>query len=108
MPRGPRPVTTPSRPQPTCWPGYGHRKGLAAIRSKVEGIESPTLVVGLIRGGINTNVVPDAVTFRIDRRIVPEEDAAAVERDLCALIQQSVTGRPGIGCRVRRVERRWR
>jgi len=58
---------------------YDHRKGLAQIRSDVEGIESPTLVVGLIRGGINTNVVPDAVTLRIDRRMIPEEDAAAVE-----------------------------
>ncbi len=82
---------------------YDHRKGLAAIRSAVEGIESPTLVVGLIRGGINTNVVPDAVTLRIDRRMIPEEDAAAVERDLRALIEQSVAGRPGIACEVRRI-----
>ncbi len=34
---------------------------------------------GLIEGGINTNVVPDHVTFRIDRRIIPEEDPAAAE-----------------------------
>jgi acetylornithine deacetylase/succinyl-diaminopimelate desuccinylase-like protein len=82
---------------------YGHRKELAAIRSTVEGIESPTLVVGLIRGGINTNVVPDAVTLRIDRRMIPEEDAAGVERELRALIERSVAARPSIACQVRRI-----
>jgi succinyl-diaminopimelate desuccinylase len=82
---------------------YAHRQELKEIRSAVEGIASPTLVVGLIRGGINTNVVPDAVTLRIDRRMIPEEDAAAVERELSALIEQSITGRPGIACKVRRI-----
>jgi succinyl-diaminopimelate desuccinylase len=82
---------------------YAHRRGLAATRSAVEGIGSPTLVVGLVRGGINTNVVPDAVTLRLDRRMIPEEDAAAVERELVALIEQGVAGRPGIACRVRRI-----
>lgn len=82
---------------------YAHRTGLAAIRSAVEGIGSPSLVVGLIRGGINTNVVPDAVTLRIDRRIIPEESAAEVERSLTALIAQSVEGRPGISCNVHRI-----
>ena len=39
-------------------------------------------MVGLIEGGINTNVVPDRVAFRLDRRIVPEERPDAVEREL--------------------------
>jgi acetylornithine deacetylase/succinyl-diaminopimelate desuccinylase-like protein len=82
---------------------YEQRKGLAGIRSAVEGIGSPTLVVGLIKGGINTNVVPDAVTLRLDRRIIPEEDGALVERGLCALIRHSVAGAPGIRCAVRRI-----
>ena len=81
---------------------YAHRKGLAAIRSGVDGIESPTLVVGLIRGGINTNVVPDAVILRLDRRMIPEENPAAVEQELVALIEESAH-RPGIACRVRRI-----
>ena len=34
--------------------------------------------------------------------MIPEEDAAKVERDLTALIQASV-GVPGIGCNVRRI-----
>jgi len=81
---------------------YSHRQELSEKRSAVEGIESPTLVVGLIRGGINTNVVPGAVTLRIDRRMIPEEDAAAVERELTTLIEHSVA-RPGIACKVRRI-----
>jgi succinyl-diaminopimelate desuccinylase len=82
---------------------YAHRTHLSDVRSVVAGIASPTLVVGLIRGGINTNVVPDAVTLRLDRRIIPEEDSAVVERELTLLIRESVAGRPGIGCEVRRI-----
>ena len=82
---------------------YAHRQGLARVRSAVEGIGSPTLVVGLIRGGINTNVVPDAVTLRLDRRMIPEEDPATVERELVALIERSLSGKPGIACQVRRI-----
>jgi acetylornithine deacetylase/succinyl-diaminopimelate desuccinylase-like protein len=65
---------------------YAHRAELARMRSNTSGIVAPTLNVGLIKGGINTNVVPDQVVFRIDRRIVPEEDPAAVEAALRALI----------------------
>src|SRR5580704_11952848 len=52
---------------------YGWRGGLQARTSAIAGIGSPQMTVGLIAGGINTNVVPDRVTFRLDRRIVPEE-----------------------------------
>jgi succinyl-diaminopimelate desuccinylase len=82
---------------------YGHRQGLSGFRSAVEGIGAPTLVVGLIKGGINTNVVPDAVTLRLDRRIIPEEDGTDVERGLHELIQGSVADLPGIRCEVRRI-----
>ena len=44
------------------------------------------MTVGLISGGINTNVVPDRVTFRLDRRMVPEENPAEVEAELRAVI----------------------
>ena len=40
---------------------YAHRGALARTRSSTPGIVSPTLNVGLIKGGINTNVVPDQV-----------------------------------------------
>ena len=82
---------------------YEHRQGLGEIRSAIAGITSPTLVIGLIRGGINTNVVPDTVTLRLDRRMIPEEASAEVERRLTKLIELSLAGLPGIGCRMRRV-----
>ncbi len=37
---------------------YALRKTYTAVHSKIPGIDHPTLVVGLIKGGINTNVVP--------------------------------------------------
>ena len=52
---------------------YAWRKTLAERRSEIDGIGSPQLTIGLIKGGINTNVVPDRVIFRLDRRMVPEE-----------------------------------
>jgi acetylornithine deacetylase/succinyl-diaminopimelate desuccinylase-like protein len=75
---------------------YDSRAGLAGTRSKIAGITSPTLNVGLIRGGINTNVVPDQVTFRLERRIIPEETPATVEAELCALIADAARACPGI------------
>ena len=75
----------------------------AATRSAIEGIGAPTLIVGLIAGGINTNVVPDKVTFRIDRRIIPEEDPADAEATLTRQIRESAAKWPGITCNVRRI-----
>lgn len=82
---------------------YGLRRGYRAMKSKVEGIDSPTLVIGLIQGGINTNVVPDNVKFRIDRRIIPDENAEDVERELIAQIKESAVKWLGIRCEVRRI-----
>ena len=61
---------------------YAYRDTLSEIRSGVAGITSPSLVVGLIKGGINTNVVPDRVTFRLDRRMIPEENPDQVEANM--------------------------
>jgi acetylornithine deacetylase/succinyl-diaminopimelate desuccinylase-like protein len=82
---------------------YALRKTYASIRSKVAGIGSPTLVVGLIEGGINTNVVPDNVTFRLDRRIIPEEDPAEVEATLTRQLHEYARRWPGITVKVRRI-----
>jgi acetylornithine deacetylase/succinyl-diaminopimelate desuccinylase family protein len=68
---------------------YAHRAELTKTRSQTAGIISPTLNIGLIRGGINTNVVPDQVVFRLDRRIIPEENSTAVEGQLRNLIAES-------------------
>ena len=67
---------------------YALRRTYAATKSKVAGIGSPTLVVGLIEGGINTNVVPDHVTFRLDRRIIPEENPVDVEAMLTRQLRE--------------------
>lgn len=68
---------------------YAERKKLARIKSKSPGIGSPKITVGLISGGINTNVVPDQVTMRVDRRLIPEEKGAKVEKDLIALVKRA-------------------
>ncbi|MDB5410390.1 MAG: putative acetylornithine deacetylase or succinyl-diaminopimelate desuccinylase [Rhodospirillales bacterium] len=81
---------------------YAYRAELSRIRSSVPGIDHPTLVVGLISGGINTNVVPDLVILRIDRRIIPEENPEQAERELIALIEQ-VCGRISVAVDVRRI-----
>lgn len=82
---------------------YAWRDTLGARVSAIAGIGSPQLTVGLIRGGINTNVVPDRVTFRLDRRIVPEENAEAVEAELRRVIEAVADGRAGIGVAIRRI-----
>jgi acetylornithine deacetylase/succinyl-diaminopimelate desuccinylase-like protein len=82
---------------------YAARKTLAAQPSAFPGIGAPGLTVGLIEGGINTNVVPDRITFRLDRRITPEEDALAAEEALRALITQSAAGFPGISVEISRI-----
>jgi acetylornithine deacetylase/succinyl-diaminopimelate desuccinylase-like protein len=73
---------------------YEYRAELAKSRSAVPGIVSPTLNVGLIRGGINTNVVPDQVVFRIDRRMIPEENPAKAEADLRRVVEEAARQRP--------------
>jgi acetylornithine deacetylase/succinyl-diaminopimelate desuccinylase family protein len=82
---------------------YGHREVLKTISSSTPGIDHPTLVVGLIEGGINTNVVPDKVSLRLDRRVVPEEDPRTVVSQLKRLIEEAVAGLPGIVVDVREV-----
>lgn len=82
---------------------YKLRTSYAQIRSTVPGITHPTLTVGLIEGGINTNVVPDKVLFRIDRRIIPEENPEEVEHDLIEFIRQAAEAHPTIRVRSRRI-----
>ena len=82
---------------------YRERGRLSGIRSRVAGIEAPTLVVGLIEGGINTNVVPDRVSLRLDRRVIPEESPEQAERVLRDMIGETVEPFPGISARIRRI-----
>ncbi len=82
---------------------YAERRRLYGIISATPGIGSPKITVGLISGGINTNVVPDRIVMRVDRRLTPEEDGASVEAELSALIEQAAAGRPGIEIECRRI-----
>ncbi|WP_371345703.1 M20/M25/M40 family metallo-hydrolase [Ancylobacter sp. IITR112] len=82
---------------------YAWRKGLAARVSAIAGIGSPQMTVGLIRGGINTNVVPDRITFRLDRRMIPEENPAEVEAELRAVIAAAAQDFPDARVEVRRI-----
>lgn len=81
---------------------YAERRKLAKRKSKSPGIGSPKLTVGLISGGINTNVVPDRIVMRLDRRLIPEENGAKVEKALIALIKRAAKGK-GISVECRRV-----
>jgi len=65
---------------------YAIRRTYAAKKSGVEGIDSPTLTVGLIAGGI-----------------IPEEDPAEAEAALTRQIRESAAKWPGVTCNVRRI-----
>ncbi|TWI63440.1 acetylornithine deacetylase/succinyl-diaminopimelate desuccinylase-like protein [Pseudoduganella lurida] len=82
---------------------YGQLPELKKIKSNVPGIDSPTMLVGRIDGGTNTNVVPGKVVMKMDRRMIPEEDPVAVEAQVRALIEDSVRGEPGIRLEIRRL-----
>jgi acetylornithine deacetylase/succinyl-diaminopimelate desuccinylase-like protein len=82
---------------------YASREALKSQRSATSGITHPTLNVGLIAGGINTNVVPDRITFRIDRRMIPEESTEQAEAGLRTLIAEAAATYPGISVEIRRV-----
>jgi acetylornithine deacetylase/succinyl-diaminopimelate desuccinylase-like protein len=82
---------------------YAQNTLYKSITSQVKGITHPYLNVGLIEGGTNTNVIPGRVTFKLDRRMIPEEDAAQVEAGLRELVAQTATTLPGITVDVRRI-----
>ena len=82
---------------------YAWRKGLSARVSAVPGIGSPQMTVGLISGGINTNVVPDRVVFRLDRRMIPEEKPTEVEAELRRVVAKAATAFPAATVAVRRI-----
>jgi acetylornithine deacetylase/succinyl-diaminopimelate desuccinylase-like protein len=82
---------------------YAWRRGLTGRVSAVPGIGSPQMTVGLIKGGINTNVVPDRITFRLDRRMIPEERPAEVEAELRQVIADAAAAFPRAKVEVRRI-----
>jgi acetylornithine deacetylase/succinyl-diaminopimelate desuccinylase-like protein len=70
---------------------YAQNTLYKSIRSKVEGITHPYLNVGMIEGGTNTNVIPGKVMFKLDRRMIPEENPAEVEASIRAVLAKAVS-----------------
>nr|WP_315203159.1 M20/M25/M40 family metallo-hydrolase [uncultured Albidiferax sp.] len=73
------------------------------VTSGVEGINHPYLNVGTITGGTNTNVVPGKVTFKLDRRMIPEENPVEVEANIRQVIADAAARQPGITVDIKRL-----
>lgn len=63
----------------TALDSYGN--DLAERESEVPGVGSATCTPATVEGGVKTNVVPPACSFTVDRRVPPDHDAEAAERE---------------------------
>lgn len=82
---------------------YAQNALYQSISSQVEGINHPYLNVGQIEGGTNTNVVPGKVSFKLDRRMIPEENPAQVEASIRKVIADAAAASPGITAEIKRL-----
>ena len=82
---------------------YALNSGYRQLTSTVPGITHPYLNVGRIEGGTNTNVVPGRVSFKLDRRMIPEEQPAEVEAAVRDCIEQAAGQCPGVRVEIRRL-----
>jgi succinyl-diaminopimelate desuccinylase len=82
---------------------YAGNQVYRQVTSSVDGITHPYLNVGWIEGGTNTNVVPGKVLFKLDRRMIPEEQPAVVEAEIREAIQGVAAQCPGITVDIRRI-----
>jgi succinyl-diaminopimelate desuccinylase len=82
---------------------YKSRAALSRTISVIPGIGAPQITIGLIEGGINTNVVPDRVVFRLDRRVIPDETIGSVEAGLIRDIKQAAATVSGISVEIKRI-----
>ncbi|ALX82977.1 peptidase M20 [Achromobacter xylosoxidans] len=82
---------------------YAQNARYREITSRVEGISHPYLNIGRIEGGTNTNVVPGKVVFKLDRRMIPEENAAEVEADIRRIIEEGAAATPGLRVEIKRL-----
>ena len=73
------------------------------VTSGVQGISHPYLNVGRIEGGTHTNVVPGKVSFKLDRRMIPEENPIEVEADIRRLILDAAAACPGVHVDIKRL-----
>jgi succinyl-diaminopimelate desuccinylase len=82
---------------------YAQNALYRGISSRVPGIQHPYLNVGRIEGGTNTNVVPGKVTFKLDRRMIPEENPVEVEAMLRQVMADAAAACPGIRIDIKRL-----
>ena len=82
---------------------YAQNREYQKITSQVAGIKHPYLNVGRIEGGTNTNVVPGKVMFKLDRRMIPEENPAEVEASIRRVIADAAAQFPGISVDIKRL-----
>jgi acetylornithine deacetylase/succinyl-diaminopimelate desuccinylase family protein len=82
---------------------YAQNTLYGQVTSKVAGIKHPYLNVGRIEGGTNTNVVPGKVVFKLDRRMIPEENPQEVEATIRRVIAEAAAGCPGVEVEIRRL-----
>ena len=82
---------------------YAQNTVYKQVTSQVEGISHPYLNVGMIEGGTNTNVIPGRVTFKLDRRMIPEENPTEVEATLRAVITDAASRTPGVTVEIKRI-----
>lgn len=82
---------------------YAQNDEYKKVTSNVTGIKHPYLNVGRIEGGTNTNVVPGKVMFKLDRRMIPEENPVEVEAAIRRIIGQAAGERAGISVEIKRL-----
>ncbi|MRD46097.1 ArgE/DapE family deacylase [Caenimonas koreensis DSM 17982] len=82
---------------------YAENERYRAVTSQVTGISHPYLNVGRIEGGTNTNVVPGKVVFKLDRRMIPEEDPVAVEASIRNVIAKAAAQCEGVSVDIKRL-----
>lgn len=80
---------------------YDLRRSYGSEKSATPGIDHPILVVTGISGGESPQTVAAGVRLQIERRLIPEEDPARVERDLTTVIGSCMGDVPGVRCKVR-------
>lgn len=82
---------------------YGLNVRYKSFKSGVAGINHPYLNVGRIDGGTHTNVVPGKVIFKLDRRMIPEEDPVQVEAEIRRTIEGAAAGLAGVTVEIDRL-----
>lgn len=82
---------------------YAQNALYKSLTSHVQGIQHPYLNVGRIDGGTHTNVVPGIVTFKLDRRMIPEENPVEVEAEIRQVILDAAAKCPGVAIDIKRL-----